>query len=198
MVMVDDPDQHTHNAVLERIRVHDKREFRELLNGMRHGAYPNGALAFGPGAEVLWEMLVQEHVFVLAAGGAVVDEAGRLLAIKRLGRWDLPKGKVDRDEAIDAAALREVGEECGLSDVHILQSFPCTWHTYERKGKQHLKRTDWYLMQGTANEVLVPQHEEDIEEVRWMDRADVQRMKMDTYPSLLPVIAAWETWAVRL
>lgn len=195
--MVDDPGQHIHNAALERIRVHDTRDFRELMTGLRQGAYPMGVLAFGPGAEVLWEMLLEEHVFVQAAGGAVVDEAGRLLAIKRLGKWDLPKGKVDRDEAIDAAAVREVREECGLTDVRILQPFQCTWHTYERKGKQHLKRTDWYLMQGTSTEVLVPQHEEDIEEVRWMDRADVERMKADTYPSLLPVIAAWEAWSHR-
>ena len=76
--------------------------------------------------------------------------------------------------------------------MRITGELPCTWHTYERKGHQHLKRTDWYLMRGSSAEALVPQHEEDIEEVRWMTTAEVQAMKADTYPSLLPVVQAWE------
>ena len=165
-----------------------------MLVRMRSGTVRNGIHAFGPGAERLWQMLQAVHVPVTAAGGAVVDEAGRLLAIRRLGKWDLPKGKVDKGEGIEEAALREVREECGLQELRIIEALPVTWHTYERKGRQHLKRTDWFLMQGTADEVLVPQLEEDITDVRWMTAAEVAAMRTDTYASLLPVIAAWEQW----
>ena len=113
--------------------------------------------------------------------------------IHRLGVWDLPKGKVDQGEAVDAGALREVREECGLKKLELVKRLCETWHTYERKGRQHLKRTDWYLMRGTNTEELIAQGEEDISEARWMDVREVERMKADTYPSLRKVIDAWES-----
>jgi 8-oxo-dGTP pyrophosphatase MutT (NUDIX family) len=180
---------------LEPVHVHNAEGLAEVLARMRSGTVRNGVHAFGPGAERLWQMLKAVHVPVSAAGGAVVDEQGRLLAIRRLGKWDLPKGKVDKGEGIEEAALREVNEECGLQQLRIIAPLPITWHTYERKGLQHLKRTDWFLMRGTAQEALAPQLEEDITEVRWMTAAEVATMKTETYPSLLPVIAAWEQWS---
>lgn len=139
-----------------------------------------------------WGAFRSNYKFVLAAGGVVTDERGRLLVIRRLGKWDLPKGKVDEGEAIEAAAIREVQEECGLKQLSIIKPMPSTWHTYERKGKQHLKRTDWFLMRGSSTERLVPQQEEDIEEVRWVAADELPGIKDDTYPSLMPVFDAWE------
>ena len=52
--------------------------------------------------------------WVRAAGGIVTDEAGRMLLIRRNGRWDLPKGKVEAGETLLQAALREVEEETGV------------------------------------------------------------------------------------
>ena len=139
-----------------------------------------------------WSTFKDMHKFVQAAGGMVTDEQGRLLVIRRLGVWDLPKGKVEKEEDIEHAAVREVQEECGLVEVRLVAQLTSTWHTYERKGKQHLKRTDWFLMEASSAETLTAQSEEDIEEVRWMDRTELQAMKADTYPSLFPVIKAWE------
>ena len=139
-----------------------------------------------------WDAFRADYKFVLAAGGAVTDEHGRLLVIRRLGKWDLPKGKVDEGEAIDAAAMREVHEECGLNELHIVRAMTSTWHTYERKGKQHLKRTDWFLMRGSSKDALVPQLDEDIEEVKWVAREELDGVKADTYPTLLGVFAEWE------
>ena len=142
-----------------------------------------------------WDAFRSNYKFVLAAGGAVTDEHGRLLVIRRLGKWDLPKGKVDEGEAIDVAAMREVNEECGLKELRILKSMPSTWHTYERKGKQYIKRTDWFLMLSSSKEVLVPQLDEDIVEVKWVGRDGLDDIKADTYPALLGVFAAWEAMA---
>lgn len=194
MVLVDGNAAPAAERALQPVHIHNAQDLSEVLARLRSGTRLTGVCAFGPGADALWEMLREAHVPVQAAGGAVVDEQGRLLAIRRLGKWDLPKGKVDKGEGIEAAALREVREECGLQELRIIETLPVTWHTYERKGRQHLKRTDWFLMQGTADEVLAPQLEEDITDVRWMTAAEVAAMKADTYPSLLPVIAAWEQW----
>lgn len=145
-----------------------------------------------PDAGAAWERFRSGYVPVDAAGGAVTDERGRLLVIHRLGRWDLPKGKVDAGEALPEAAVREVKEECGLREVSIVRPLCDTWHTYERNGEQHLKRTSWFLMRASGAERLVPQHEEDIREVAWMDADGVRRVKAGTYATVRAVISAWE------
>lgn len=140
----------------------------------------------------LWKAFKAGYVAVKAAGGMVLDEHGRLLVIHRSGRWDLPKGKVDPGETIAEAAVREVQEECGIGRLEAGPQVARTWHTYERGGRQHLKRTDWFLMRASSGEDLLPQEEEGIEEVRWLSHAEAETFKAGTYPSLLPVVAAWE------
>lgn len=174
------------------VRIHHADEVSTAVDAaMRHPDI-RAAHLFADDLEALWDTFRSAYAFVVAAGGAVTADDGRLLVMRRLGKWDLPKGKVDKGEGIEAAALREVQEECGIEQLDVLGALPSTWHTYERNGRQHLKRTDWFLMVGCADEVLVPQTEEGIEEVRWMTPVEVSAMKADTYPSLLPVIEAWE------
>ncbi|MGV3637484.1 MAG: NUDIX hydrolase [Flavobacteriales bacterium] len=172
------------------VHVASKKELRLLVERVERGEELGGIAVISQGFDA-WEAFQCDHDFVLAAGGLVVDEGGRLLAIKRLGKWDLPKGKVEKDEAVDVGAVREVQEECGLQHVELKEFVTSTWHTYERKGRAHLKRTDWFLMRASSTEELTAQSEEDIEEVRWLDSAGVRIMEADTYPSLLPVLHAW-------
>jgi len=174
------------------LRVDDPREVGPAVKQFEQRTELAGLLLHGSDVPRIWKEFRSRYVFVQAAGGAVTDEQGRLLAIHRLGRWDLPKGKVDKGEEIPAAAVREVQEECGLVSVNLEAPLCDTWHTYERNGERHLKRTDWFLMRASAKEQLVPQADEDISEVRWLDAAEVQRMKGETYPSLVSVVEAWE------
>lgn len=181
-------------VVREHWLVVNARDAEELGRAADALARPevHGALVYSTHGLPVWEAFQRGYRFVQAAGGAVQDERGRLLVIERLGLWDLPKGKVDPGEAIDAAALREVREECGLRTLRLLRPLAVTWHTYARKGAEHLKRTDWFLMQGASSDALVPQHEEDITEARWVDRAGIAAIRAATYPSLRAVIDAWE------
>lgn len=171
------------------IRIDDEREIDPALKALG-GTEVRGVILFASSGGKLWKTFSAGYKFVQAAGGVVLDERGRLLAIRRLGKWDLPKGKVDKGEMIDAAALREVREECGLEQLKILSPLTESWHTYERKGRQHLKCTNWFLMRGSSKDKLVPQADEDIEEVRWLDAKGMKAMQQDTYPSLLPVLGA--------
>lgn len=145
---------------------------------------------FNEGVE--WDAFRAQRKLVIAAGGLVQDEHGRLLVMFRLGKWDLPKGKVDRGEAIEAAAIREVQEECGLQRLTIERDLPSTWHTYERGGVEHLKRTDWFFMQGSSDEVLTPQLEEDIQEVKWITREQLPAVLSNTYPALVDLFKMWD------
>ena len=66
-----------------------------------------------------WKAFETAHIHIEAAGGLVVNAAGKLLVIERLGVWDLPKGKLESGETAQVAALREIEEECGISNHKI-------------------------------------------------------------------------------
>lgn len=121
---------------------------------------------------------------VEAAGGLIRRKDGKMLAIFRRGKWDLPKGKVEKGEFYQQTALREVKEECGLSSIELGRKLPDTFHTYTEKGKKILKRTIWYEMLLKGNEEPVPQIEEDITEIRWFDYQSVSEIMRNTYESL--------------
>jgi 8-oxo-dGTP pyrophosphatase MutT (NUDIX family) len=143
-----------------------------------------------PGVD-LWRMFRDRFEVVEAAGGLVRDADDRLLVIHRLGRWDLPKGKLEPGEAAAEGALREVREECGLRTLQLEGPLTETWHTYVHKGRRYLKRTFWFRMRGDASEALRPQQEEAITDVRWAPREEAEILKKHTYASLLPVFDAW-------
>lgn len=119
-----------------------------------------------------------------AAGGLVSTEAGELLMILRDGKWDLPKGKVEKGEALEDAAWREVVEETGISKPEMQGHAARTWHVFERKGKWRWKETDWYWMRGKGGEKLAPQLEEGITEVKWWGRNALGEALPPTYPQI--------------
>jgi hypothetical protein len=65
-----------------------------------------------------------------------------------------------------------------------------TWHTYRQQQKFYLKQSVWFNMTTTANEVLVPQAEEDISELRWLHEKDWQFIYNNLFPSVKDVLAA--------
>jgi len=139
-----------------------------------------------------WKAFKKAHKHIEAAGGLVINQADALLVIHRLGYWDLPKGKLEKGESPEIAALREVEEECGISDLNIIKQLTESYHTYEHKGKMVLKRTYWFLMNYRGTEKLIPQTEEDILEVRFMPEEAVKTLAMpNTYQSLLPLFNAY-------
>ena len=56
---------------------------------------------------------------IIAAGGLVTNKHNELLMIFRRAKWDLPKGKLDEGESIEACAVREVEEETGIKNISL-------------------------------------------------------------------------------
>ena len=54
---------------------------------------------------------------VQAGGGLVRNQSGKMLFIFRKGKWDLPKGKIDKGETLEKGAKREVKEETGVKNL---------------------------------------------------------------------------------
>ncbi|MDP3180639.1 MAG: NUDIX domain-containing protein [Bacteroidota bacterium] len=142
----------------------------------------------------LWNYFCNRFVEIPASGGFVKNDSDSFLFIKRLGVWDLPKGKIEKKETPEEAAIREVGEECGLSGLQIIRQLDSTYHIYRSPYLNYpenlvLKETKWFLMHYTGNEILVPEREEDIEEVRWFTPAEFDQVLTNTYSSLRDLLA---------
>lgn len=122
---------------------------------------------------------------IKAGGGVVVGEKG-VLMIHRLGKWDLPKGKIEKGESFIEGAKREVQEECNIK-VKVKDKICTTWHTYTKGDKSILKKTSWYLMECLEDSKMKPQLEEDIDEVRWMNERELDVAMYNTYKSITHV-----------
>jgi len=138
--------------------------------------------------EALFTEFKRQFKFIEAAGGLVFNQKNEILAIHRLGKWDLPKGKVEDGETINEAAIREVEEECGISNLKLSDELESTYHTYWMNNKWMLKRSYWFKMNYSDNEELVPQTEEDIEKATWIPSTQLDEFRANTYASILEVI----------
>ena len=81
-------------------------------------------------------------------------------------------------------ALREVKEECGVTELDLLCPIMRTYHIYEHKGRQILKITHWFKMKAPSNQTLIAQMEEGITEVCWLDTVKMQRAYENTYQNI--------------
>ena len=155
---------------------------QQLTSGVFEG--PSCLLFKTEQPNVLYAALKKQFKLIKAAGGVVFNEHGQLLLIKRLGKWDLPKGKLEEGEDLRLAALREVHEECGLNFLGILGKVSNTYHVYWLKGRWIFKKTAWFRMVAWGDHSVVPQVEEDITEVVWVDKDFINAKDFDTYDSL--------------
>jgi 8-oxo-dGTP pyrophosphatase MutT (NUDIX family) len=125
---------------------------------------------------------------VEAAGGLVKSKKDGYLFIFRNGKWDLPKGKLEKGEKPKEGAVREVEEECGISIDECGKKIVNTYHVYTLKGAVVLKKTYWFKMKYDGKAKLKPQIEEGITEVRWMGKKDINLVAGNTFPSIMDVL----------
>jgi 8-oxo-dGTP pyrophosphatase MutT (NUDIX family) len=125
---------------------------------------------------------------IQAPGGLVHTDNHEFLLIFRHGKWDLPKGKLDEKESLEACAIREIKEETGLDSVRIERPLTVTYHTYHQDGKHILKDSHWFLMSGEKQGVLTPQAEEGIEKCEWVHLENIAPYMENTHASILDVV----------
>lgn len=141
-----------------------------------------------PDFEALKKAFFKKFTFIQAAGGIVQNEDGELLLIFRRGKWDLPKGKLDKGESLEDCAVREVEEETGLKQVKLAEPLLITYHTYHEGTKFILKESHWYSMKVSGRQELVPQTEEDILETRWVAADALEPYLKNSFPSVVDVL----------
>ncbi len=127
---------------------------------------------------------MKNYTFVRAAGGVVETPQSEVLLIQRAGRWDLPKGMVEKGETLTQAALREVQEETGIEQPSIGDLIAKTYHIYDLYGGWHLKQTSWYRMTTTEKQPTLPQQQEGITAAVWVSHEECLRLLNQSFASL--------------
>ncbi len=138
---------------------------------------------------------IKAHFQIIYAAGGLVTKGSQILFIKRLGKWDLPKGKIDKGEDKKTAAVREVWEECGIK-AKLIRKIGSVWHTYTQNKINTLKKTTWYEMQCLDDTQMRPQTEEDITKVKWAGVEERAKMLSNTYASVIYVVDKWANSSV--
>ncbi len=85
------------------------------------------------------------------------------------GTWTLPKGTPEAGETTEQTALREVGEETGLT-VRILAPFDSIAYTFVQRGTRIHKTVHYFLMAPTGGDLA--RHDHEFDEVRWIALAE--------------------------
>lgn len=134
--------------------------------------------------EKLLKHLKKKLKLITAAGGLVFNQKKEVLFIHRKGRWDLPKGGVEKNESLEEAAIREVQEETGVKNLKITRFIDTTYHILKRKGKYKLKETYWFEMKTDYTGELVPQKAEGIKKAKWKNFDKTQIAIQNSYENI--------------
>lgn len=184
------------NIVIQSLIHHDDTVFIDELNShtiktMIHEMQQpqvHAGVFYHNDLEALKKAFWKKFDLVIAAGGVVFNEKNEILLIFRRGLWDLPKGKLDKGEKLEACAIREVKEETGLSKTNVKTLLCTTYHTYHEGARFKLKESFWYKMQAAGKQQLIPQTEEDIEALIWVKPADMKKYLNQCYSSVRDVL----------
>jgi 8-oxo-dGTP pyrophosphatase MutT (NUDIX family) len=139
-------------------------------------------------ARAFLKEIAKSVTLIRAAGGLVENEYDEYLFIYRNDKWDLPKGKIEKQEGTREAAVREVEEECGIKVSRLEDKICKTYHSYIYKGDVVLKKTYWFNMRCRGQNNLKPQKEEGITDVRWFKKEDISPIVENTFPSIMDVL----------
>jgi 8-oxo-dGTP pyrophosphatase MutT (NUDIX family) len=162
---------------------------RTMLQQLEFGEYYAGVFLHSDFDELI-ASFKQNLTLIIAAGGFVHTKDNELLFIFRKGKWDLPKGKLDDGENLEACAVREIEEETGATNLSIEGPLHVTYHTYYERGAHILKESHWFLIRAHEKSILKPQLQEDISECKWVSINDLGKYMDNTHTSIIDVVTA--------
>jgi 8-oxo-dGTP pyrophosphatase MutT (NUDIX family) len=125
------------------------------------------------------------------------DGDWEFLMLRSYGYWDFPKGRIEKDEEPLEAALRELNEESGITDVDFVWAYEyIETKPYRTKvdGKSAKKITRYYIGEYREGVVSIKPNpvtgRVEHEEFRWLAYPEIS-----TDIKLTPRISDIVTWA---
>ncbi len=172
-----------------------KADFLFLIETLEKARDLQTVLVIGREVETMFENFSFHYQKVEAAGGLVRNAKEEWLLMYRLGKWDLPKGKVEKAETHLRAALREVEEETGLQPLRARSAIRfapyrqhATLHTYRLQEQRILKYTYWFRMDYRGSDNGRPQLEEGITRLEWAAPDRLGKYLRNTYGTIRDVL----------
>ncbi|MBP8065919.1 MAG: NUDIX domain-containing protein [Flavobacterium sp.] len=142
------------------------------------------AILYHPDEKEIMTKLKEKIPVAKAGGGLVYNKKGEVLFIFRNGKWDLPKGGIEKGESIEETAIREVEEETGVTGLKITGKLQKTYHVFKRNGQYKLKVTHWFEMKTDFEGTPKGQANEGIEEVVWMKPKQIKEALGNSYENI--------------
>jgi 8-oxo-dGTP pyrophosphatase MutT (NUDIX family) len=142
------------------------------------------ASLYYPDEKAILKKLKEKIPVCKAGGGLVYNQKGEVLFIFRNGKWDLPKGGIEKGEEIEDTAMREVEEETGVGSLSITRKLQKTYHVFKRNGKYKLKVTHWFEMQSNFDGMPYPQENEGIEKAVWLNPEQVKEALKNSFENI--------------
>jgi len=138
-------------------------------------------------------------------GVMLANAAGEVFVGQRIDNsepaWQMPQGGIDPGETPQEAALRELGEETGVSaDLVRIEAETADWMRYDLphdlvpriwKGRYRGQEQKWFLLRflGRDDEINIATEHPEFSEWRWLPAADlvdnIVPFKREVYRSLL-------------
>ena len=162
----------------------------EIIHKLTEGSI-SGIILRCADLQEAWGDFKSHFKVISASGGLVINKQLEFLFIFRGGKWDLPKGRIEKGEQIKEAALREVKEECGISELKLGDFLITTYHIFFQNNQNRLKETHWFQMETTTKEVLTPQLEEGITIAIFKNKEDSVRALENSYGNIHLVFKAY-------
>lgn len=170
-------------------RYNTLQELSKILDFFQSSTHVPNVFIAGRDIQTMLDEFSCMFRFIEAAGGLVRNGKDEILVIYRYGKWDLPKGKLEPDESIEVAALREVSEETGITNIHLGDHITDTFHTYRQGNATILKKTSWFNMFYDGAERLTPQQAEDISIAKWVINSQMPEILNNTYDTIREVLS---------
>ena len=139
--------------------------------------------------EIIINVFKKKFPEIIAAGGKVINNKSEILFIYRNKKWDLPKGKAEKNENISQTALREVEEETGIKNLSIIKPLDKTYHIFKRGKTNYLKTTYWFEMKSDYNGKFKPQKKEGITRVEWIGVENLSSILPKSYANIRLLIS---------
>lgn len=113
---------------------------------------------------------------VLSSGGVIINNNLILLLKKYNGDYVLPKGRIERGESIQEAALREVKEESGITG-EIKKYLGKIEYSFINKMKNvKVDKTVHFFLMSTKDTHTIPQSMEGFKTAKFYDRNEAIRL----------------------
>lgn len=98
-----------------------------------------------------------------SAGAVLYNVTGAepeyLLLHYTAGHWDFPKGNIEAGESEKEAAIREIREETGITDVEFVDGFLHTVSYRYRKGRRLVHKEVVFFLASTKTSSVTISHE---------------------------------------